>query len=119
MEQQREPLLGQQELYEIGDNIRNKRKERNWTQEDLAGHMESDHRVVSRHESGSGMDLEMLLRYAHAFGCSPTALLPQKFRIGELSASLMEVLVLVAAMPSHRQDIVAEMIKTAMKLNAA
>ena len=41
------PLLGDNELREIGNLICEKRKARGWSQNDLAGYMGSDYRVVS------------------------------------------------------------------------
>ena len=54
------PLLGDVELREIGNIICKKRTARGWTQNDLAGYLGSDYRVVSRHENGHGMNLESL-----------------------------------------------------------
>ena len=51
MEEWRDPLLGDNELREIGTFIFQKRTARGWTQEDLAGFIGSDYRVVSRHEN--------------------------------------------------------------------
>lgn len=66
MEEWRDPLLGDNELREIGTLIFQKRTARGWTQEDLAGFIGSDYRVVSRHENGHGMNLESLMRYSKA-----------------------------------------------------
>ena len=52
------PLLGDSELREVGNLICEKRKARGWSQNDLAGYLGSDYRVVSRHENGHGMNLE-------------------------------------------------------------
>ena len=71
------PLLGDSELREVGNLICEKRKARGWSQNDLAGYLGSDYRVVSRHENGHGMNLESLVRYSQVFSCPITALLPK------------------------------------------
>lgn len=111
------PLLGDGELREIGNNICEKRIARSWTQEDLAGRIGSDHRVVSRHENGHGMNLEMLLRYASVFDCPVTALLPERFR-QKLSSAMMETFTAVALLPKEKQDRIAAMIWIAIGLAA-
>lgn len=117
MEEWRDPLLGDNELREIGTLIFQKRTARGWTQEDLAGFIGSDYRVVSRHENGHGMNLESLMRYANVFNCPVAALLPAKFRQG-LSTKLLEMLVEVAGLPEEKQNKIAAMIKTAIELAA-
>lgn len=117
MEEWRDPLLGDNELKEIGTLIFQKRTARGWTQEDLAGFIGSDYRVVSRHENGHGMNLESLMRYSRAFNCPVIALLPAKFRQG-LPAMLLDVLVEVAGLPEEKQNKIAAMIKTAIELAA-
>ena len=111
------PLLGDSELREIGAVICEKRNDRGWSQEELAGRIESDHRVVSRHENGHGMNLETLLRYSQVFDCPITALLPAKFR-QDISSALLEVLDEVAALPEQKQNTIAAMIRMAIDLAA-
>lgn len=111
------PLLGDVELREIGNIICKKRTARGWTQNDLAGYLGSDYRVVSRHENGHGMNLESLIRYSRVFGCQITSLLPAKFR-QNISPQLLDVLTAVAVLPVEQQDKIAAMIQMAIDLVA-
>ena len=111
------PLLGDNELREIGNLICEKRKARGWTQNDLAGYLGSDYRVVSRHENGHGMNLESLVRYSQVFSCPITSLLPMKFR-QNISPQLLDVLAAVAVLPEEKQNTIAAMIRMAIDLAA-
>ena len=101
-------LLGDSELREVGNLICEKRKARGWSQNDLAGYLGSDYRVVSRHENGHGMNLESLVRYSQVFSCPITALLPAKFR-QNISPQLLDVLAAVAVLPEEKQNTIAAM----------
>jgi len=111
------PLLGDNELREIGNLICEKRKARGWSQNDLAGYMGSDYRVVSRHENGHGMTLESLVRYSKVFDCPMVALLPAKFH-QNISGQLLDVLTAVAVLPEEKQNKIAAMIWMAIDLAA-
>ena len=111
------PLLGDVELREIGNIIFEKRTAHGWSQNDLAGYLGSDYRVVSRHENGHGMNLESLVRYSRVFNCSITALLPAKFR-QNISSQLLEVLTAITALSEEKQDKIAAMIRMAIDLAA-
>ena len=111
------PLLGDNELREIGNLICEKRKARGWSQNDLAGYMGSDYRVVSRHENGHGMTLESLVRYSKVFDCPMVALLPAKFH-QNISGQLLDVLTAVAVLPEEKQNKIAAMIRMAIDLAA-
>ena len=111
------PLLGGNELREIGNLICEKRKAHGWSQNDLAGYIGSDYRVVSRHENGHGMNLESLVRYSQVFGCPITALLPAKFR-QNISTQLLDVLMAAAVLPEEKQNKIAAMIRIAFDLAA-
>ena len=109
------PLLGDVELREIGNIICEKRAARGWSQNDLAGYLGSDYRVVSRHENGHGMKLESLVRYSRVFGCPITALLPAKFR-QNISPQLLAALTAVTALSEEKQNKIAAMIRIAIDL---
>lgn len=111
------PLLGDNELREIGNLICEKRKARGWSQNDLAGYIGSDYRVVSRHENGHGMTLESLIRYSKVFDCPMVALLPAKFH-QNISGQLLDVLTAVAVLPEEKQNKIAAMIRMAIDLAA-
>ena len=111
------PLLGDSELREVGYLICEKRKAQGWSQNDLAGYLGSDYRVVSRHENGHGMNLESLIRYTRVFGCPRTGLLPAKFR-QNISPQLLEVLAAVAVLPEEKQNTIAAMIRMTIDLTA-
>lgn len=111
------PLLGDSELREVGNLICEKRKARGWSQNDLAGYLGSDYRVVSRHENGHGMNLESLVRYSQVFSCPITALLPAKFR-QNISPQLLDVLAAVVVLPEEKQNTIAAMIRMAINLAA-
>lgn len=111
------PLLGDNELREIGNLILEKRKARGWSQNDLAGYLGSDYRVVSRHENGHGMNLESLVRYSKVFDCPIAALLPAKFH-QNISVQLLEILTEVAVLPEEKQNKIAAMIRMAIDLAA-
>lgn len=99
------PLFGKDEWREMGENIYTKRKHLGWTQEELAGHLKSDHRVVSRHENGGGIELEMLMRYSMLFECEITDLLPEKYRVKRsLTPKMSECITRAAALPAEKQD---------------
>ena len=99
------------------NRIREKRKARGWSQNDLAEYLGSDYRVVSRHENGHGMNLESLVRYSRVFNCPITSLLPMKFR-QNISPQLIDVLVAVAVLPEEKQNTIAAMIRMAINLAA-
>ena len=107
------PLLGNDELREIGNLLFKKRKARRWSQKDLAGYIGSDHRVVSRHENGDKMNLESLLRYSKVFECSMEALLPEKFR-QNMSSQLPDAFAELAVLPEEKQNQIAALIRIAI-----
>lgn len=99
------PLFDKDEWREMGEGIYARRKNRGWTQEELAGYMNSDHRVVSRHENGGGIELEMLMRYSFLFGCEITDLLPKKYQVKRsLTPKMTECVSRAAALPAEKQD---------------
>ena len=104
--EQQSPLFGKAEWREVGKEIYRRRKQKKWTQEDLAGFMDSDHRVVSRHENGESMSVETLVKYAVTFGCSTESLLPENLRKQDLSGitpPLRDTLRLIASLPETDQ----------------
>ncbi len=115
------PLLNKKEYAEIGINIRKLRKNKGWTQEELAGYVNSDYRVISRHENGYGINLEMLIRYKSAFDCDISELLPQKYRHVRLSGLSSDILVTIralASLPTSKQNEINNIIKKIIDLYA-
>ncbi len=110
------PLLSKAEWIEIGNNIRKYRKSHKWTQDELAGYMRTDYRVVSRHEQGGHMDLETILKYSVVFGCSANELLPLSFRGGietnlaGILPSLYDTISVVSKLPFEKQIFIADII---------
>lgn len=103
------PVLEPKDFYEIGDNIRYLRKQKGWTQEDLAGRIGSDHRVISRHENGSGINLEMLVRYSAVFSCDVSELLPHKCRhsmLNDLTPESLLTLRKLSNLPASKQRVI-------------
>lgn len=70
-----------QSIYEaIGKNIRQKRKEKNLTQEKLANQMDTSAQYISRIERGKvGPSLEFLYKISAALNCSIYTLLPSTY----------------------------------------
>ncbi|MBO5570181.1 MAG: helix-turn-helix transcriptional regulator [Clostridia bacterium] len=118
MEQRRDPLLGTKELYEIGDNIREKRQDCGLTQMALATLMDTDPRVISRHESGNGMDLETMLRYSLALRCNISDLMPRKYRKGALIPQLQACFTMAAILPDDQQEKLSKIIKGILDMAA-
>lgn len=72
-----------QSVYEaIGKNIRQKRKEKNLTQEKLANQMDTSAQYISRIERGKvGPSLEFLYKISSVLNCPIYALLPSAYPV--------------------------------------
>jgi len=122
MERQRDlhnPQFGKDEWREVGKEIRRRRKLIKWTQEDLAGYMDSDHRVVSRHENGESMSVETLVKYASALGCTTDALLPLHLKREELrgiNPQLQETLRAVSSLQEAQQLAINQILVSALNM---
>lgn len=113
------PLFGKDEWREMGENIYARRKNRGWTQEELAGYLNSDHRVISRHENGGGIDLEMLMRYSLLFGCEITDLLPKKYQVKRsLTTKMSECVARASALSPEKQDKLSNVMQATIEVVA-
>ncbi len=113
------PQFAGKEWNAVGHEIYRRRKKRGWTQEDLAGYMNSDHRLISRHENGESMNVETLVKYAAVFDCSVDDLLQtnnQRGGLAGLSSELVDTLQSVASLPEEDQQIINDMLKNALRL---
>ena len=113
------PQFAEKEWNAVGREIYRRRKKHGWTQEDLAGYMGADHRLISRHENGESMSVETLVKYAVVLDCPVDDLLPTKNQrngLAELSPEVKETLQSVACLPEEDQLIINEMLKNALRL---
>ncbi len=113
------PLFGKDDWRIIGQEIRRRRKQKKWTQEDLAGYMNTDYRVISRHENGKGMSVETLVKYVTVFECSMESFLPKNCRKIELSGivpSLVDTLLVVGKLPESKQLLINGIIRGTLEM---
>lgn len=69
------------EIYEIGQNIRARRKALGLSQDDLADRLGTDRNAISRHENGSReMGIIAFCDYTEALMANPSDLLPERVR---------------------------------------
>ena len=67
--------------YEIGQNIRNRREALGLSQDELAARMDVDRNVIYRHENGiCAMNICTLCQYADALETGTLELSPERFR---------------------------------------
>lgn len=71
-----EPILEHNISTEVGLRIRFCRLRRDWTQRFLGNKVGVDESTVSKHEKGDGITLDILPRYADAFGLTVHNLIP-------------------------------------------
>lgn len=70
----------EQDKYEIGDNIRNRREELGMSQDQLADIVGTSRKAVSRYETGEReMGITFFTQYADALETEPMRLLPKRF----------------------------------------
>ena len=98
------------DVYEIGNKIREAREAQGISQDDLADVMETDRKTVSRHETGEQeMKISAFFQYYDALNARPEQLLPDRLQMTatpleerllkaarDLSESNLEVLIMVA-----------------------
>ena len=71
-----EPILDHRISTEVGLRIRFQRLRRDWSQRSLGQKVGVDESTVSKHEKGNGISLDILPRYAEAFGLTVHDLIP-------------------------------------------
>ena len=71
----------EQDKYEIGEKIRNRRDELGLSQDQLADIVGTSRKAVSRHENGENeMGITSFTQYADALETDPVKLLPDRFQ---------------------------------------
>lgn len=79
--------------YEVGQKIRERRQELGLSQDELADRIGTSRNYISRHENGKNdMSISTLFQYAAALETDPTVLCPDRFKQEAIPEMLMPVM---------------------------
>lgn len=99
------------EIYQIGQNIRARRKALGLSQDDLADRLGTDRNAISRHENGSReMGIIAFCDYSEALMANPSDLLPERVR-PKLEGTYAELMETAAGLPDGDLAILLAMAK--------
>ena len=101
------PHFTRQDKREIGDKIKSFRESFGLTQEDLFASTGIDAKVISRNEQGIIRDVESLIKYALAFGCTVDDLLPERVQMAmqDCQKQDMEIQMILKQLPETKKKI--------------
>ena len=116
-------LRNDQDIKEIGEKIRDARKAKGMSQDELADIMGTDRKTISRHESGiREMEIGTYFQYCEALETYPEQISPKRLYEREDNSQLERLIAVLRTLPERDLSIItatAEQMKTLNERNGA